>query len=169
MHAAAGSAIGVGDAVSVAVSITLIVQLAPLATYSRVPSGVSAMPRGWVPTAIVLTTDGVAAARSMTDTLPVEWFAVHSVRPSRLITMENGSAGTSIGVFSIAGEVLTSIGTTLPQPEAYAVRPSGLIAMPNAPIVPSAIGALATGGDALRSMGCTRLPELAPQVPKLAT
>src|SRR3954447_1682327 len=126
------------------------------------------MPRGWVPTAIVFTTDGGDAARSMTDTFPVEWFAVHRVRPSRLIASENGSAATSIGVPSVAGEVPTSIGTTLPQPEAYTVRPSGLTAMPNAPIVPSEIGALATGGDTLRSIGCTTLPELAPQSPKLA-
>ena len=82
------------------------------------PSGVNAMPRGWVPTAIVLTTEGVAAARSMTDTLPVEWFAVHNVRPSRLITSENGSAATLIGVPSTAGDTLTSIGTTVPQPDA---------------------------------------------------
>ena len=82
------------------------------------PSGVSAMPSGWVPTAIVLTTDGVDAARSMTDTFPVEWFAVHSVRPSRLITIENGSAATLIGVPTTGGDALTSIGTTLPQPEA---------------------------------------------------
>src|SRR4051812_20593180 len=127
------------------------------------------MPRGWVPTVIVLTTDGVGAERSMTDTLPVEWFAVHSVRPSRLITSENGSAATLIGVPTTAGDALTSIGTTFPQPDAYTVRPSGLTAMPNAPIAPSEIGALATGGDTLRSIGCTRLAELAPQVPKFAT
>ena len=77
-------------------------------------------------------------------------------------------SGTSIAVPSVAGDALTSIGTTLPQPEAYTVRPSGLTATPNAPIDPRLIGALATGGDALRSIGCTRLPELTPQLPKLA-
>src|ERR1700712_4763583 len=105
----------------------------------------------------------------MTDTFAVAWFAVHNVRPSRRMTSENGSTGTAIGVPSVAGDTLTSIGTTLPQPEAYTVRPSGLIALPNAPIVPSEIAGFITGGETLRSMGCTRLAVLAPQVPKFAT
>src|SRR5581483_7832679 len=99
--------------VLVAVLITDTVLAVKFATYTRVPSGVTAMPSGFAPTGTVATIVLVAVLITETLLLALPLFATYTRVPSGLTATPRGPAPAAREIVVMTVLVATSITVTL--------------------------------------------------------
>ena len=99
-------------------------------TYAVLPSGVTAIWFGLVPTPEIAV-PGVLLATDIGVTVPAPASATYAIDPSGENAIPSGPVPTGIGVPTVTGFVVRSTGTMslLPLSDTYAFLPSGEIAM----------------------------------------